>query len=118
MNKLSIVMPVYNEAATVEEVVQAVLKQESVQELVIVDDGSSDGTWAQLEKLKNTDSRINIIRQDVNRGKGSALQMGFQNASGDIVGIQDADLARSIHKNGLAARFPEGFCESGTEKEF
>lgn len=92
MNKLSIVMPTYNEEKTVEAVVREVLKQDCVIELVIVDDGSADGTWNKLEHLRETDARIRIFRHDINRGKGAALQTGFSNVTGEIVGIQDADL--------------------------
>jgi glycosyltransferase involved in cell wall biosynthesis len=92
MIKLSIVMPAYNEEFTIEAAVSKVLDQDCVHELLIVDDGSSDGTWSKLEELKSTDIRIRIFKQDVNHGKGAALQIGFRNATGDVVGVQDADL--------------------------
>jgi len=90
--KLTIVMPVYNEEKTVESVIQAVLKQDCVTELLVVDDCSSDGTWSKLDALNETDGRLRIFRHGVNQGKGAALQTGFCNATGCIVGIQDADL--------------------------
>lgn len=92
MSQLSIVMPVYNEEQTVETVVGQVLAQTCVYELIIVDDCSSDGTWVRLEELRETDGRIKLFRHEVNQGKGAALQTGFQLASGNIVGVQDADL--------------------------
>lgn len=90
--KLTIVMPVYNEEKTVESVVREVLKQDCVTELVIVDDCSSDGTRSKLGALNEMDGRLRIFRHEVNQGKGAALQTGFFHATGDIVGIQDADL--------------------------
>jgi glycosyltransferase involved in cell wall biosynthesis len=90
--RVTIVMPVYNEVETVEAVVREVLKQECVAELVIVDDCSSDKTWDRLENLNRTDVRIRIYRHEVNQGKGAALQTGFRNVTGEIIGIQDADL--------------------------
>jgi glycosyltransferase involved in cell wall biosynthesis len=92
MMKLSIVMPVYNEEKTVEAVVAQVLAQSCVHELIIVNDCSIDRTGEILEGLRETDPRIKIFHHEVNQGKGAALQTGFRNASGDIVGVQDADL--------------------------
>lgn len=92
MMKITIVMPVYNEEKTIETVIREVLKQDCVTELVVVDDCSVDGTWNKLDALQLIDSRIRIFRHAVNQGKGSALRTGFANSTGDIVGIQDADL--------------------------
>jgi glycosyltransferase involved in cell wall biosynthesis len=89
---LTVVMPVYNEAATVAEVVAVVLSQRPVQQLVIVDDCSRDGTWDKLEALARTESRIKLIRHEVNQGKGAALRTGIGHATSAIVIIQDADL--------------------------
>lgn len=89
---LSVVMPVYNEAATIAEVVRVVLAQRPVQELVIVDDCSTDGTWNQLQPLAQNEPRIKLIRHTLNEGKGAALRTGIQHVSARIVIIQDADL--------------------------
>ena len=89
---LSVVMPVYNEAATIAEIVDIVLAQRPVSQLVIVDDGSKDGTWSQLEALAPMDPRIRLVRHHVNQGKGAALRTGIAHANSEIVIIQDADL--------------------------
>jgi glycosyltransferase involved in cell wall biosynthesis len=89
---ISVVMPVYNEAATVETVVHAVLAQRPVQELIIVDDASTDGSKETLENLARSNPRIRLHRHSVNQGKGAALRTGIAEATGDIVIIQDADL--------------------------
>jgi len=89
---LSVIMPVYNEAATVAEIVRRVLEQELVQELIIVDDCSNDTTLIVLQRLAMKQSRIRLFSHDVNRGKGAALRTGFKEARADVVIIQDADL--------------------------
>ena len=89
---LSVVMPVFNEAATVADVIQTVLAQRPVQQLVIVDDCSTDGTWEKLQPLAQNEPRIKLIRHEMNQGKGAALRTGFAHATASIVIIQDADL--------------------------
>jgi glycosyltransferase involved in cell wall biosynthesis len=89
---LSVVMPVYNEAATVAEVIKVVLLQRPVQQLVVVDDASTDGTWEKLKSATDNDSRVTLMRHGKNQGKGAALRTGFTNAAAPIVMIQDADL--------------------------
>ena len=88
---LSVVMPVYNEAATVDQVIRTVLAQRPVQELIIVDDCSKDGTWEVLQKMERETKRIRLIRHEKNQGKGAALRTGIHHATSPIVIIQDAD---------------------------
>jgi len=89
---LTVVMPVFNEAATVSEMVRLVLAQPVVQQLVIVDDCSNDGTWNELHPLGEAEPRIKLVRHEVNQGKGAALRSGIAHATADIVIVQDADL--------------------------
>ena len=89
---LTVVMPVYNEAATIAEVIRVVLAQRPVRQLVIVDDCSQDGTWEKLQPLAQTEPRIKLVRHDVNQGKVAALRTGIAHADSEIVIIQDADL--------------------------
>ena len=88
---LSVVMPVYNEKATVAKIIDKVLNVEIVKELIIVDDSSSDGT-TQLLKCSKFDDRVKIFFHDKNQGKGAALRTGFKYISGEVAVIQDADL--------------------------
>lgn len=95
MKKLSLVIPCYNEESTRERIVDEVLKLASSDlalELVIVDDCSKDGSRAVAERLANLHSEIKPCFHPVNQGKGAALRTGFLAATGDYVGIQDADL--------------------------
>jgi len=89
---LSVVMPVFNEAATVANVVKTMLAQRPVQQIVIVDDASTDGTWEKLQPLAQNEPRIKLVRHEFNQGKGAALRTGFAQAASPIVIIQDADL--------------------------
>jgi glycosyltransferase involved in cell wall biosynthesis len=88
----SVVMPVFNEAATVARMVENVLAQRPVKELIIVDDASADDTWKILQSLAAKEARVKIFRHEKNQGKGAALRTGFQQAAAAIVLIQDADL--------------------------
>ncbi|HEX6380297.1 MAG TPA: glycosyltransferase family 2 protein, partial [Acidimicrobiia bacterium] len=90
--KLSVIIPVYNERNTVAE---AIRRSRSVEipldrEIVVVDDGSSDGTTQILSQLQ--DSTVRVVFHDVNRGKGAAIRTGLTHVTGDLVLIQDADL--------------------------
>ena len=89
---LSVVMAVFNERATVAEMVARVLAVPLNKELIVVDDGSTDGTRDILRELKAYHPRLNVFFQPVNRGKGAALRVGIMAAQGDYVVIQDADL--------------------------
>src|SRR5213593_1373178 len=107
---LSVVMPVYNERNTIDEILRRVLQIRFAKEIIVVDDGSTDGTREILQKLASEHERspatpqktfetpqdaqneIRIIFQSTNRGKGAALRQGFREARGEIVIVQDADL--------------------------
>jgi glycosyltransferase involved in cell wall biosynthesis len=92
MSNISIVIPCYNEVATLEQVIDAVLAAPAAEkEVIIVDDGSTDGT-VELIRTK-LESRVDrVIFHDRNQGKGAALRSGFAVATGDIIVVQDADL--------------------------
>jgi len=89
---LSVVMPVYNEVATVAELIKIVLAQRPVRQLIIVDDASTDGTWEKLKSATNGDARVTLMRHEKNQGKGAALRTGFAQAIAPVVMVQDADL--------------------------
>ena len=90
--KLSVVMPVYNERATLREVVAKVLSVPLEIELLCVDDGSTDGSRDLLAELEKHHPQMRVFFQPHNLGKGAALRRGIQEATGDFVIIQDADL--------------------------
>ena len=87
---LSVVMPCFNEQATVKVIVEAVLESPWVGELIIVDDGSTDDTPSILASLD--DPRVRVVLQEANQGKGAALRRGFSEASMPFTIVQDADL--------------------------
>lgn len=88
--KLSVVIPVYNEKDTIAEIIKRVQAVDVASEIIIVDDGSVDGTGEVLQGLKAPGLRT--ISQDRNQGKGAAVRTGIEAAQGDLVLIQDADL--------------------------
>ncbi len=88
---LGVVMPVFNEAATVEEILKRVLAQPCVQEVVAVDDGSTDETAAILREWPGKDPRVQLVSHSVNRGKGAAIRTGLALVSAPLLIIQDAD---------------------------
>lgn len=93
--KLSIVMPCYNEKATIEKIVDEVLRVDlgsTKKEILIVDDGSKDGTRDILKKLASKHPEIKVLLQEVNQGKGAALKRGILESTGDVMVVQDADL--------------------------
>ncbi len=89
---LSVVMPAFNEEATLATAAARVLASPWCAELIVVDDGSTDATVRIAEEIATTDPRVVLRRHEVNQGKGSALRTGFAAATHEVVIVQDADL--------------------------
>lgn len=89
---LSVIMPCYNESATLSQILQAVRTVDIDKEIIAVDDHSSDDTYTILQAEAANDPRMRVIRHPTNRGKGAAVRSGLAHARGEIVIIQDADL--------------------------
>jgi glycosyltransferase involved in cell wall biosynthesis len=87
-----VIVPVFNEVTTVHQVIHQVLRQPEVQEIIVVDDGSTDGTSNIVQELAAKDARIQLVRQDGNHGKGAAVRAGFARVTAPLVIVQDADL--------------------------
>lgn len=111
MNKLSVIIPTFNEEGTILNVLRKVLKLPETGEIIIVDDGSKDNTKSLLEKFKkdSKDKRINLIRHKTNRGKGAAIVTGIKNCKLNYLIIQDADLEYNPkeYKNLLKSATPK-----------
>ena len=97
---LSVLIPAFNEERTLERVIDTVLKVPEDLEIILIDDGSSDGTWQIMQSRVDGD-RVRSVRHDVNQGKGVAIRTGLQHARGHIVLIQDADLEYSPKDYGV-----------------
>lgn len=90
--KLSVIVPVYNERETLIPALKAVLAVDLADEIIVVDDGSTDGTRDLYDEVRALSPIIKVFMHEENMGKGAAVRTGFQHASGDIFLIQDADL--------------------------
>lgn len=88
---ISVIIPAYNEINTIEEILQRVQAVQLANEILVVDDGSTDGTRALLGQL-NGRQGVRVILHERNQGKGAAVSTGIRNVSGDVIIIQDADL--------------------------
>ena len=89
--RLSVIIPIYNEIHTLEEIISRVKKTNLADEIILVDDGSIDGTRDLVENYKGQEGFV-VVMHEKNRGKGAAVRSGFEVAEGDIFLIQDADL--------------------------
>jgi len=109
--RVSVVVPVYNEKATVEEIVRRVRAVSIPKEIILVDDGSTDGTRERLALMEGQPD-LRVFYHERNQGKGAALKTGFGHATGDVVIIQDADLEYDpIHYPQLIQPIVEGVAD-------
>ncbi len=107
--KLSVIIPAFNEKNTIMEIIGRVLKTPFNKEVIVVDDGSTDGT---AEILKRIPPGVKVITHDRNLGKGRAVRSGLETASGDVIIIQDADLEYNPEEYPkLVAPIEEGFAD-------
>jgi glycosyltransferase involved in cell wall biosynthesis len=89
--KLTVIIPAYNEKNTIQEIVRRVKAMKMVDEIIIVDDGSTDGTRALIATMDGKEN-VKVILHEKNQGKGAAVRTGISTATGDVLMIQDADL--------------------------
>ncbi len=102
---LSVVIPCFNEVNTVEDIVKRVLAEAIVDEVIIVDDGSTDGSGEVLKQIELQHSRrVRVVYHDRNRGKGAALVTGFRETTGEVIVIQDADFEYDPREYALLLR--------------
>ena len=88
---ISVIIPTFNEAKTLDEIIRRVQAENVADEILVVDDGSTDGTRQVMESLNEKDT-VRMILHERNQGKGAAIRTGIQQAKGDVIIIQDADL--------------------------
>ena len=97
---LSVIIPVFNEISTIEELLKRVLNQDIVKEIIVVDDYSTDGTRKYLESIKKSWGKdlsgksVSVFFHERNKGKGAAIRTGISAVTGNVVVIQDGDLDR------------------------
>jgi glycosyltransferase involved in cell wall biosynthesis len=109
--RVSVVVPVYNEKPTLEEIVRRIRADSIPKEIILVDDGSTDGTREILAGMEG-DPDLAVVYHERNRGKGAALRTAFQHATGDVIIIQDADLEYDpIHYRQLIQPIVEGVAD-------
>ena len=89
--KLSVIIPIFNETSTINQIVERVQSAPFDKEILLVDDGSTDGSSEQIARLSEKDNVI-ALRHHLNKGKGAAVRTGIQKVTGDILLVQDADL--------------------------